>query len=76
MAADRVRIGELRLSVEGLSRDEAARLAAEVAARVAAAIPAVARPIGALQLRVTAEAGVAADRLAERISSAVVRGLS
>jgi hypothetical protein len=75
MSASRVRIGQLRLSVDGLTREQAARLAADVATRVAAALPAGVCPAASLQVRVTAERGASPRRLAEQIAGALVRGL-
>ena len=75
--AGSVRIDRLHLTVSGVSREQAARLAADVAHRVAAAVPERdgTRAVRAVRLRVTVEAGASAERLAERIAGAITRSL-
>jgi hypothetical protein len=77
MAADDVRIDQLRLRVPGLGSEAAARLGQDVCRRVAAGLPTDAGPrhLGALQLRVEAPVGTSQTRLAETIASAILERL-
>ena len=79
MGASRIRIERLHVTVVGVTREEAARLGADVARHVGTLLPAAvgarARGVGALRVRVDAEAGASGGHLAERIAGVIARSL-
>jgi hypothetical protein len=77
MSADRVYIHELRLRMPGASPAEGRALGEAVAQQLTEALPhaTLARTVGGLTLRVTAEVDSAPDVVATRIVAAIVKGL-
>jgi hypothetical protein len=72
-----LRIGELRLRVAGLSRDEARHLGEQVARRVAGRVTQHGRlgQLGALEMRLALPSGTPRDLLAHMVADRIVFGL-
>jgi hypothetical protein len=77
MARNTVQIGELRLRIPGVSREEAKRMGQDVAQRVSESLPARGRSehLGAVDMRVSVQKGTPRDQIARLITRSILEKL-
>lgn len=75
MAAEKMRIEEMRFCVSGLDTDCAHAVGREAAQRIADEMPAAAVPqqLGALDLRIHLQKNIAAGQISRRIADAILK---
>ena len=77
MARNTVQIGELRLRIPGVSREEAQRMGEDVAQRISESLPAKGRreQLGAVDMRVSVQRGTPGDQLSRLIAQSILEKL-